>query len=92
MSYCRWSTRDRDDQCDLYCYTTGTGDSYTTGNTYITHIRHSIDLPHAGGSFEDSSLEAFKARLLYLRSIGYHFPDCVLDEIGDEIRERDRPK
>lgn len=92
MSYCRWETRDRKDQCDLYCYGTGTGDSYATGDNFITHIRHSIDLPHAGESFEDSSLEAFKARLLYLRSIGYRFPDCVLERIDDDIQERDCQK
>jgi hypothetical protein len=51
-----------------------------------------IELSHVGESFQDSTLEAFKKRLLYLRGLGYRFPDRVLDRIDDEIRERDRPK
>lgn len=48
-----------------------------------------IDLPHAGECFNEASLEEFKNRLLYLRGLGYNFPDHVLDQIDQEIRERD---
>jgi len=50
-----------------------------------------IGLPHDGEVFRDPTLEAFKATLLYLRSIGYRFPDLVLERIDNEIRERDHP-
>lgn len=46
-----------------------------------------IDLPHAGETFFDSSLEEFKERLLYLRGVGYHFPDHVLETIDREIED-----
>lgn len=46
-----------------------------------------IDLPHAGETFNDASLEEFKDRLLYLRSIGYHFPDYVLERVNEEITD-----
>lgn len=44
-----------------------------------------ITLPHAGESFNDPSLETFKERLLWLRSLGYRFPDYVLAMIDEEI-------
>lgn len=44
-----------------------------------------IDLPHAGETFHDGSLQEFKDRLLMLRKIGYHFPDYVLTDIDEEI-------
>ena len=47
-----------------------------------------IDLPHAGETFDDPTLEAFKERLLELRRIGYVFPDHVLTTIDAEIKER----
>jgi hypothetical protein len=46
-----------------------------------------IDLPHAGETFSDPTLEAFKDRLLYLRGVGYVFPDHVLEEIDAEMKE-----
>lgn len=46
-----------------------------------------ITLPHAGETFNDPTLGAFKARLVHLRSLGYHFPDYVLDTIDKEIRK-----
>lgn len=48
-----------------------------------------FDLPHAGETFNEPTLEAFKARMLELRAIGYKFPDYVLDDIDQEIKERD---
>lgn len=44
-----------------------------------------LALPHAGKTFNDPTLEAFKERLLWLRGLGYSFPDYVLDEIDEEI-------
>jgi hypothetical protein len=51
--------------------------------------RAPIGLPHDGETFKDSTLEAFKARLHYLRSVGYRFPDRVFEEIDKDLRERD---
>lgn len=49
--------------------------------------RREIDLPHAGDTFHEPTIEAFKKRLLELRAIGYHFPDEVLTTVDEEIRE-----
>lgn len=50
-----------------------------------------ITLPHAGLTFNDPDLETFKMRLLSLRSLGYRFPDYVLEEVDEEIAaERSR--
>ena len=48
-----------------------------------------IQLPHAGESFNDPTLEEFRDRLLYLRGLGYRFPDGVLAAIEEEIKDRD---
>lgn len=47
-----------------------------------------ITLPHAGETFNDGSLEGFRDRLLSLRSIGYHSPDHVLEDVNREIQEQ----
>lgn len=44
-----------------------------------------IALPHAGGSFNDSTLESFKRRLLMLRELGYRVPQSALDRIEREL-------
>ena len=55
--------------------------------------REEIGLPHDGESFNDPTLEAFLERLLYLREVGYNFPDYVLGRIMDEIvMEAPQPK
>lgn len=46
-----------------------------------------IDLEHAGESFTEGDLEDFRDRLLYLREIGYVFPDYVLKTIEEEIQD-----
>lgn len=46
-----------------------------------------ITLPHSGESFNDPDLASFKERLLYLRKLGYHFPDYVLETIDEETAE-----
>lgn len=46
-----------------------------------------LNLPHAGETFSDPTLEALKERLLYLRGLGYRFPDYVLERIDREITE-----
>lgn len=48
-----------------------------------------IDLPYAGQSFYEDTLEDFRLRLIDLRRIGYRFPAGVLDVIEEEIAERD---
>ena len=47
-----------------------------------------IALPHAGERFNDPTLQEFKDRLLYLRGLGYRFPDEVLSEIDEELKEK----
>ena len=44
-----------------------------------------INLPYAGESFSDPTLEAFKERLLMLRALGYLFPDHALERIEKEL-------
>ena len=44
-----------------------------------------IGLPHDGESYNDSSLEAFRDRLIGLRDAGYNVPEYVFDEISEEI-------
>jgi hypothetical protein len=46
-----------------------------------------IDLPHAGDTFNDPTLQAFKERLLALRALGYSFPDHVLETVDQEIAD-----
>ena len=53
-----------------------------------TAKRKEIDLPHAGESFNDATLEDFLARLLELREVGYRFPDSVLETVKEEINGR----
>lgn len=47
-----------------------------------------IGLPCDGESYSDDTLEEFKARLLELRRVGYIFPDGVLEDIDNEIKEQ----
>ena len=54
--------------------------------------RRAIDLPHAGESFCDSTPEALKARLLYLRSVGYRFPDRVFADLEEWTKESEGSK
>ena len=51
--------------------------------------REDITLPHAGETFNDPTLETFRARLVSLRDLGYHFPDSVLEKIDQKIGVRD---
>lgn len=46
-----------------------------------------LDLPHAGDTFNDPTLEDFYSRLLYLRELGYQFPDHVLKCVQEEMDE-----
>lgn len=49
--------------------------------------RKSIDLPHAGAYFNDSTLKKFCDRLVYLRDLGYRIPEYVFDDIYQEMQE-----
>lgn len=44
-----------------------------------------IGLPHDGETFHDPDLETFLARLLGLASLGYRFPDHVVQTVRQEI-------
>lgn len=46
-----------------------------------------LELAHAGETFNDPTLEEFRDRLLYLRSLGYRFPDYVLEAVNQEIAD-----
>ena len=50
-----------------------------------------IGLPYDNQSFNDPTYEDFLARLMHLRSVGYRFPDYVIEEVEDDIMgEKDR--
>ena len=49
--------------------------------------RQPIGLPHDGEMFNDPTLEDFRERLIYLRGVGYRFPDYVLEAVDEEIAE-----
>lgn len=49
-----------------------------------------IDLPHAGESFGDPTLEAMLARMEDLRELGYIVPQFVVDNIRQIIEEEER--
>jgi hypothetical protein len=54
----------------------------------LASIPHeNIGLPYDGQSFNDDTLEDFRARLLMLREAGYQFPDSVLEEVDAELAE-----
>jgi hypothetical protein len=52
-----------------------------------TAERRNIGLEHDGETFVDEDLDTFLLRLLYLRKVGYKFPDYVIDEVRAEIAE-----
>lgn len=55
--------------------------------TYHLAPRRNLELPHAGESFTDGDLESFRDRLVWLRSLGYRFPDYVLESVEEELIE-----
>lgn len=50
-----------------------------------TAERAPIGLPYDGKTFNDPTLEDFRARLVMLREVGYNFPDYVLESVDEEI-------
>lgn len=53
-----------------------------------TAERVDIGLPQDGASFTDYSLNELRARLIWLRELGYNFPDSVLECVEEEMREK----
>lgn len=53
-----------------------------------TAERRDIELPYAGETFNDPTLEAFRDRLLALRAVGYDVPDYVLERVEEEMAEQ----
>lgn len=49
--------------------------------------RERLTLPHAGETLHERSLEDLLDRLQALRTLGYRFPDHVLDVIESEIED-----
>ena len=65
-------------------------DGIRTQHVFLeTAEREDIKLRYVGETFNDPTLEAFRARLLELRSLSYRFPDYVLERIDEEIKQRD---
>jgi hypothetical protein len=48
-----------------------------------------IGLKHDGETFTDYTLQEFRARLEYLRDIGYNVPSDVFETIDEEIKEEE---
>ena len=66
----------------------GWNDRYRTHHDALMALPlEDITLPHAGETFNDPDLASFKERLLWLRSLGYSFPDYVLATIDEEMKE-----
>ena len=53
--------------------------------------RVKIDLEYTGESFYRLDLEGFLDKLIELREIGYNFPDYVLKEVREEIKDEITP-
>ncbi len=47
-----------------------------------------IGLPHDGETFDDPTLEDFRARLVTLRDLGYIVPKYTFEQIDEEIAEQ----
>lgn len=77
MSYCRWS---RNPRCDLYVY-----QEYIS-STFVINVQVGIGLSFDGCTFREKTLSDFKQRLLDLKSIGYQFPEYVLDRVNEELK------
>jgi len=50
-----------------------------------TAKREIIGLPYDGESFNDPDYQSFLERLVYLREVGYNFPDHVIEEVKEDI-------
>lgn len=49
-----------------------------------TSRKVNIDLPHAGETIKDDTPQACANTLRYLRNLGYHVPDGVIEELDAE--------
>lgn len=47
-----------------------------------------IGKPFDGQSFTDRDLESFRDTLIMLRSAGYVFPETLIEDVEEEMRER----
>jgi hypothetical protein len=61
-------------ECDVYSYADVSGG-------YTTHVTN-------GETYNDSTLEEFRDRLLTLRSEGHQVPDYAIESIEEEIKEQ----
>lgn len=52
-----------------------------------TAKRESIGLPYDGETFNDPDYASFFTRLIELREVGYNFPDYVLEQVRDDIKQ-----
>lgn len=50
-------------------------------------VWENLKLKHASRTFREDSLEDFRDRLIYLRELGYTFPDYVFDCIEEEMQD-----
>jgi hypothetical protein len=51
--------------------------------------REPIGLPLDGEHYIDDSLVEFQGRLISLKEMGYRFPDCLIEEIAEEINDEE---
>lgn len=47
-----------------------------------------IDLPHAGETFHDSTIQLCINRLEGLRVLGYYVPQCAIDRLKLELNQK----
>ena len=68
-------------------YLKATKKLYEWHDTEEGSVFYDLNLEHAGQSFHEKTLEDFHGRMLYLRDIGYVFPDYVLETIEEEMKD-----
>lgn len=59
--------------------------AYRAQRNFMETAEHApIELPHAGEGFTDYTAADCVARLLQLRALGYHVPQCAIDSLCEE--------
>lgn len=59
--------------------------------TWLKTAKHQrIGLPQDGKSFNDATLAEFRDRVVWLKDMGYHVPQSVIDRITAEMAEEAR--
>jgi hypothetical protein len=73
---------------DIRIYPEEYMEAYKKQSEFLEHAQYiPLNLPHAGKSFVEPTLQSLKTRLLELRNIGYRFPESVFERIEEEIKD-----